>query len=191
LPVRVALIGRLDPVKGHKYFLEAIASIKNSLKGERFFIVGEEKNVPLSDLKTQAQKLLVSDFVEFEGRLPDVRAFMRSCHVGVVASVGSEALSRVCLEWLAEGRPEAARAVGCLPELISTGQNGILVPPHSPQALGSALLTLIRQDEFRRQMGVSARQTATQRFGLERFAVETETLYNKIWQNRRDGKKAG
>ncbi len=185
-PLRFALVGRLDPIKGHIYFLDAISEIRNQLQNEEFLIVGEEKNTTVSGLKKYADKYGVSQWVRFLGWQEDVKDFMRSCHVGVICSIGSEALSRVCLEWMSQSRPVVATAVGCLPELIVTGENGFLVPSHGPQALAKCFLGMMKNDAFRRQMGEKAFHTVESRFSLDKFAQETEKVYEKAVRRRGD-----
>lgn len=176
-PVRIALVGRLDPVKGQSYFIEAVDHLRSMLKDEEFIVAGEEKNTPLAELKRYAEKFHVTKWVRFVGKQESIGAFMASCHVGVVASVGSEALSRVCLEWMGRGRPVVACAVGCLPELVQTGENGFLVPPRSPGSMANCFRGLLDQPELRREMGARAHQWAREKFGLERLARETERVY--------------
>lgn len=176
-PLRFALVGRLDPIKGQTYFIEAVARLKEHLKEEEFLIVGEAKNTTMGGLQRFAEKCGVAHWFRFLGRQPDIRAFMRSCHAGVICSIGSEALSRVCLEWMSVGRPVVATAVGCLPEMVSTGETGFLVPSHNPKSLADCLLGLIQNPTFRREMGENARRAARNRFGMERFAVDTDNVY--------------
>jgi glycosyltransferase involved in cell wall biosynthesis len=183
-PVRVALVGRLDPVKGHEDFLAAIAFLRPQLADEQFLIVGEEKYLRTDDLRRMAELHGVARWVQYMGRLADVVTFMRSCHVGVIASVGSEALSRACLEWMAQGRPVVATAVGCLPELVSSGENGFLIPPRNPQAMANCLAGLIRRADLRRQMGRRAFETASNRFSLSRMVFETEKIYEEALRRR-------
>lgn len=176
-PLRFAMVGRLDPIKGQTYFIEALTYLKEELKDEEFLIVGEPRNTTVGGLQRFAEKCGVAHWVRFLGRRPDIVDFMRSCHAGVICSIGSEALSRVCLEWMAAGRPVVATAVGCLPELVTTGVTGFLIPSHSPKALADCLRGLIRNAEFRREMGANARREAERRFALDRLAAETDNVY--------------
>lgn len=176
-PLRFAMVARLDPIKGQTYFIEAVAGIREHLTDEEFIITGEPKNTTVGGLQRFAEKCGVSRWLRFAGRQEDIALFMGSCHAGVICSIGSEALSRVCLEWMAAGRPVIASAVGCLPELVSTGETGFLVPSHSPKALSDCLLGMIKNASFRRDMGLNARRAAEKRFGLDRFASETDDVY--------------
>ncbi len=177
--LRFALVARLDPVKGQEVFLDALGLIKHELKDEEFVITGDEKNTPLKKIYDKVEALGLQHWVRITGRQEEIGPFMLSCHAGVITSTGSEALSRVCLEWMAAGRPVLASAVGCLPELVSTGENGFLVPPRSPDVLGKALLKLIRDANMRRAMGKRAHEIAAERFNAGRFVRETQKIYEK------------
>lgn len=184
-PLRTAVVGRLDPVKGHAYFLEAVERLRDRGPVDEFWIVGEDKNLTRAELEKEAGRRGVADRVRFAGRLPDVAAFMRSCHLGVVSSIGSEAVSRVALEWLALGRPIVATRVGALPELVEDGKNGRLVPPRDGAALAAALGALLDDGEARRRMGAEARRRVEHQFSVPRWGEETEAAYRRAVDHRR------
>lgn len=187
-PLRVGLLGRLDPVKGHRYFLEAVALLKDRSAGDLFLIAGEEKNVSRAELEAQAEQWGISDRVRFLGRVADAGEFLRSCHIGVVSSVGSEAVSRAALEWMAQGRPLVATAVGALPEVVLSGDNGFVVPPRSSPGLARVLRVLLEDGALRRRMGERARKTVESHFSMERLGEDTETLYAAALRHRRGGR---
>ncbi|HOW28570.1 MAG TPA: glycosyltransferase family 4 protein [Elusimicrobiota bacterium] len=178
-PVRIALVGRLDPVKGHDDFLRAIKDIAAEVPEAVFEVVGEEKNIRRASLERLAGELSLGRKVRFQGRIDDVGGFMRSCHIGVIASVGSEAISRVCLEWFSCGRPVVGTAVGCLPELLSSGDNGFLVPPQNPRIMGQCILALIRKGDMRRSMGRRAHELASTRYGMTMMVQQTLNVYEE------------
>ena len=184
-PQRMGLLGRLDPVKGHAYFLEAVGHLKNQLTEETFLIAGEEKKTTREELERQAAKWGISRWVRFLGRVPDAGVFMEDCHGGVIASVESEAVSRAALEWLARGRPLVATAVGALPEMVLNGDNGFLVPPRNATGLARTLRLLMENPQRREKMGERARRTAETRFSLERMGEETERAYAAAQDRRR------
>ena len=104
---------------------------------------------------------------------------MRSCHIGIIASIGSEAISRAALEWMAVGRPIVSTAVGCLPEMIEEGQTGFLAPPMNSQAMANRLLQLIHDENLRVRMGQEARRRFLSRYTLPRLINETEKFYEE------------
>src|SRR5262249_39696997 len=104
----LGIVARLDPVKGHRYLLEAVALLRDSYPTLRVRIMGQEENVKVRDLRIIAERLGIEDRVEFSGFTSSVPEAMAACTAGVIASTGSEAVSRVALEWMAAGRAVVA-----------------------------------------------------------------------------------
>ncbi|MFH1724160.1 MAG: glycosyltransferase family 4 protein [Elusimicrobiota bacterium] len=175
----VGIVARLDPVKGHRCFLEAAARVLRECPDARFLVVGRQENVRAADLLGHARRLGLADRLDLTGHVPDALEFMRRCHVGVVASTGSEAVSRSAVEWMAVGRPLVATKVGCLPEYVIEGETGFLVPPGDAPALARATGRLVRDAFLRERMGQAGRRRYESRFTLERFLDETERLYGE------------
>lgn len=184
-PVRFGLLGRLDPVKGHDFFLEAVKLLAPRLTDQTFLVAGEEKNVSKAELERRTVRLGLSRWVQFLGRVPDAGEYMDQCHGGIIASVDSEAVSRAALEWMAHGRPLVATAVGALPEMVLNGDNGYLVPPKNPGALARTIGLLLDHPDRRQKMGERARRLAETQFGLAVMGEKTEKAYDAAVTHRR------
>lgn len=184
---RFGVVARLDPVKGHRYVLEAAALLKNRPERWEIVVAGEDQNLTREALRAEAERRGVADRVRFLGRIEDVPGFMASCQVGVVASIDSEAVSRVAMEWMAAGRALVATTVGGLPELIVPGEDGALVPPKSGAALAQTLAALLDDPPTRRRLGEGARRAVAARFGVDRWGIETEAVYERALARRRGG----
>lgn len=176
-PYRVGLLGRLDPIKGHGSFLRAAARVLEEIPETAFMIAGREENVKISELRRLAEELKIGDRIHFLGHVPDAWHFMRKCHVGVVASVGSEAISRAAIEWMSVGKPIVATGVGSLPEIVNEGKTGFVVPADFPEAMAHRLIELLKNPVQRARMGAEALKQFEARFSLNRFVKETETFY--------------
>lgn len=168
------IVARLDPVKGHAALLDAFAAASRTVPDCRLTVVGRPENVTSAELLERAARLGVDGRVTFEGHVPDPDDYMRRCHVGVVASLGSEAVSRAAVEWMAAGRPLVATRVGCLPEYVEDGKTGRLVPPNDPEALAAALVELGSDPLLRERWGREARARYERLFTSARFLDETE-----------------
>lgn len=177
--LRVGIVARLDPVKGHADFLRAAAEAAAGFPEARFLIAGREENVKRARLEALLSNLGLRGRAEVLGHVADAAAFMRGCHVGVVASTGSEAVSRAAVEWMAAGRPLVATSVGCLPEYVPDGGAGLLVPPGDPKAMAGAMVQLLGDAALRRRLGQGARRRFESAFGMGRFVKETEELYER------------
>src|SRR5205814_254516 len=120
----LGVVARLDPVKGHRYVLEALHLLKRTYPKLRLRLMGQEENIKQRDLRFMAERLRIDSMVEFSGFQTNVAQAMAGCTVGVIPSTGSEAVSRVALEWMAAGRPVVATQVGCLPEVVKDHSTG-------------------------------------------------------------------
>jgi glycosyltransferase involved in cell wall biosynthesis len=184
-PLTIGIVARLDPVKGHRYVLEALTILKPSYPNLKVIIAGQEENVKLRELRGVAARLRIDSMVDFVGYQDDVPPLMARCSVGLVASTGSEAVSRVALEWMAAGRPVVATRVGCLPELVHEQVTGLLIPPQDAPALAQAIGRLLHDPQRATTMGAAGRQRAEKRFGLDRFLDDTLAAYEGAIAERR------
>ena len=131
--------GRLVPVKGLGYFLEAARGLLEELPEARFLIIGDG---PLrSDLERQAHDMGISHAVHFPGFRPDVFNVLSALDVFVMPSI-HEGLPMALLEASALGKPIVASAVGGIPEVLRDLQ-GWLVSPGDVPALTRACLAAL------------------------------------------------
>lgn len=176
-PYRIGILGRLDPVKGHKCFLDAAAELlKRGVKAE-FHIAGYEAGIKYDDLKKTAGELGLGAAAIFHGRVSDGFKFMSFCDIGVIPSLGSEAVSRCALEWLASGRPVVASRTGSLPEFVTPDN---LTPPGDAAALALRLGALLSEPRQLVAVGAANRTRAAQDFSREVFAEKTGDVVERL-----------
>ncbi len=175
----IGIIARLDPVKGHRYLIEALSILRASHPMARLRIVGQEENVKQHELLAMAERLRLENRVEFLGYRKDIPWVAAGCAIGVVASTGSEAVSRVALEWMASGRPVVATKVGCLPEIVKDPQTGFLVEPASAPALARGIGHLLNHPEKMALLGRAGRARVEKEFSMEEFVRATEKVYKE------------
>jgi glycosyltransferase involved in cell wall biosynthesis len=174
---RVGLLGRLDPVKGHDVFLKAAREVLEKFPQARFVCAGKDSNLTRGELVDLAERLEIKDSVEFVGHTADPIAFINSCHAGVISSVGSEAVSRALLEWMACGRPAAAAAVGGIPEMLPPAW---LFTPGDHGALAALLCRLAGDPALRASASEENRKAAAEKFSRGLFAAETEKVLLEV-----------
>ncbi|OGR41825.1 MAG: hypothetical protein A2X35_10965 [Elusimicrobia bacterium GWA2_61_42] len=175
-PYRVGLLGRLDLVKGHVCFLEAAAVLLRAGANAEFHIAGYEANIKYEELRSTAAELGIEKKVFFHGKVDGPFGFMSSCDLGVIASLGSEAVSRAALEWLAAGKPLVASAVGSLPEYVAAPW---LVPPGDFQALADKLAALLADPAGLAALGEENRARARRDFSPAAFAAATCAVFEQ------------
>lgn len=174
----VGILGRLDAVKGHQVLLDAAQILAPQIPGLRVVCAGQGKL--LERLRWQLKPSGLERTVALLGRVPDRWAFTYACRVGVVPSIGSEAVSRVTLEWMASGRPVVASRVGGIPDLVEHGVTGLLVEPGNAQELAAALKTLLDDPGRAHAMGVAARDRWASSFTPATFYNYTQSAYESI-----------
>jgi glycosyltransferase involved in cell wall biosynthesis len=87
-----------------------------------------------------------------------------------------EPFGRSIVEAMALGKPVVASAVGGIPEVITDGVDGLLVPPDDPDALAEALSTVVDDAEFRVAIGKQALQTIRKRFDVAVLTRQIESV---------------
>lgn len=177
---KIGMIGRLDPVKGHRYFLEAAAVVLKEYPDIKFLIAGREENIKYKELKESAETLGIEKSVEFLGFVENVYDFMSKCTLGIIASTGSEAVSRVLLEWMVCGKPVVATSVGCIPEIL---EKKFLVSPCDTEVLARIIVELLQNPALAKNAGETNRKKIEEKFNLEKFVTETEKIYNEAINN--------
>jgi glycosyltransferase involved in cell wall biosynthesis len=100
-----------------------------------------------------------------------------------VLSSAFEGLSMAMLEAMTLGLPVVATDVGGIPECVTDGVEGLLVPPDRPDLLAGALGALIGDPERRATMGRSARRRA-EGFDIARATEDIEALYQRLARER-------
>lgn len=134
--VVVGTVGNLTPKKDHRTLLRALARLDGDLGRTRGVIVGDG---PLADeLAHEVARLGLSERVQLLGSRDDVPALLPAFDVFVMSSL-HEGLSIALVEALAAGLPCVATCVGGIPEVVTDGEAGLLVPPGSPDAFATAL----------------------------------------------------
>lgn len=173
----VGILGRLSPVKGHKYFMQAAEYVARQIPRAIFIICGEDAQISGSELKVMSEKMRLKESFRFLGRVEDVREVVSLFDIGVVSSVGSETICRVALEYMSMGKPVVGTKVNAIPEVVKHGFNGFLVEPENAQQIADALIELLKDGKKRKNFGEASRRIVLEKFTLDLFAQKTEEIY--------------
>jgi len=173
----VSIVGRLSPEKGHELFLEMARRITLEMPDARFLIVGQ--GGLRSRLESQTEALGLRDRVLFLGHRTDTQVIYSATDVLALCSF-TEGLPNVVLEAFAHGRPTVATRVGGVPEVVSHGENGLIVEPGHVDALTEAVRSLLRHPEQARMMGARGRDTVAARFDFRRRTRALASLYDAV-----------
>ncbi len=183
----IAIVGRLDEVKGHRVLIESLPLIKKEFPDVKVVIAGNEEGVKWDELKRYAEKLNVEECISYKGYLTDeeIAEVMKTSRVGIIPSLGSEAVSRVALEWMASARPVVASNVGVLSEIVQNGYNGFIVEPNNCRQLSSSIVKILKDTELNVKMGKNALKYIEKNFSPSVYIRKLEILMKKLAERKK------
>lgn len=181
----IGTIGRLTPVKGQRYLVEAAPEIVAACPDTVFVILGQGEL--LCDLRKRAAALKVEKSFFFPGWRADPARVMTAFDIFVMPSL-NEGMGKVIVEAMACAKPIVAGRTGGIPDLIRDGQNGILVPPADAEALAQAVIGLRRDEKMRAQIARAAKRDAAG-FGVAGMVQKIDLLYRDLVVKSNSGKR--
>jgi glycosyltransferase involved in cell wall biosynthesis len=180
--VVVGTVARLSPEKGVRYLVEAFATLKRRYgDGVSLSIAGEG---PERDrLAALAARLGIG--VDWRGWLQhnDVPAFLQGLDIFVLPSV-YEGFGIAAVEAAASGLPVVASDVHGIPDVVSDGETGLLVPAKDASALAQAITRLVEDDALRRRLGEAGRRYVAQRYDWRANTAQMELIYESVLKGR-------
>ncbi len=103
----------------------------------------------------------------------------RRCLFGVLPSVGPEACATVVMEAMASGKPIVASDIGGMPDLVDSGETGLLVQPGDAASLGRAMRRLLDTPELIAKMG-AASLARVERLKARSVVAQIERAYHEV-----------
>lgn len=181
----IAMVGRITPLKGHEYFLRAMARVVRQMPYAKIWIVGDapaEKESYKEGLLSLTKQLGLANCVEFLGNRKDIPQLLSQVDVLVLSTVTQESFGRVILEAQAAGVPVVATRVGGVVDLIDDGATGILVASKQPDEMAQAVLRILGDSALAKSMVVHARQKILENYTLDHMAGQTLAVYHELLQ---------
>lgn len=173
---RLLTIGRLIPRKGTQDLLLALALLKRSQV--TLDIIGDG---PLRDaLERQASELGLEHVVRFRGAVSEQEKWgaLARAHCFVSAS-HYEGFGMVFLEAMHVGLPIVATDKGGQTDILTTGENALLVPPEQPAQLAAALALLIDTPELRGRLAAANRRKG-ENYRMDRISARYVELFERL-----------
>ena len=158
--LNILFVGRAEKRKGLNFLLEAYPLIKQEVPQSRLVIVGPETRQKYEHI---AKKLALTDVV-FTDYIPndDLPAYYQTADVFCSPATGGESFGVILLEAMAASKAIVASSIDGYASLINNGVEGLMVPPKDITALANTIVTLLKDEPRRREMGMHGRQKAEQ-----------------------------
>ena len=165
----ILYVGRMDLVKAVDYLIEAAKIIIQKHRKVKFILVGD------GSLRKKYESIVIPyhNNIIFLGYRDDIPQLMQISDAFVLPSL-SEGVPNVIMEAAASGLPIIATNVGGVSQLISEGENGLLVKPKDIESLVNAMDRLINEPSLAFKMGESGRKKMVANYSWDTIC----TLWN-------------
>jgi glycosyltransferase involved in cell wall biosynthesis len=161
----ILCVGRLTSAKGQHLLIDALSHLVAHGRNVRLRLAGNGPDEP--SLRVQVERLNLGNHVIFEGAVNQdrIRSVYAQADLFCLPSF-AEGLPVVLMEALSMGIPCVTTAITGIPELISNGIEGLLVPASDLDALVQALAMLIDDNGLRAYMTMNGRKRILDQYDL-------------------------
>lgn len=158
--------------KGLKYLLDAIKILNKINNNVTLLAIGKGSKSDFEGLKNYIHY----DYIESTSKL---RTFYNASDLFVIPSI-DEAFGQTCLEAMACGLPVVGFNSGGIPDMISHGENGWLVPHGDVQKLAEAIEQILSNKVIAKSMGDKSLEIVKAGYSPERQAKKYAQVYKKV-----------
>jgi glycosyltransferase involved in cell wall biosynthesis len=183
----IGCVTRLMPSKGNEYLVSAVKPVVERVPNARFYIVGEGELQ--GTLEAQAAALGLGDRLTFAGFQRDVAQVQSAFDLAVFPSLW-EGTPLTVLEALAMGKTIVSTDADGLQDVLTSGEDALMVPRRDPAALADAIVRMANDPGARARLGARARQTGAA-YDISLFVRKMERLYTLLHGISRPTRRAG
>jgi glycosyltransferase involved in cell wall biosynthesis len=177
----IAMVGTLKQVKGHRFMIEAMATLAPQYPDLHLLLAGDGEL--RAQLEAQVADAALGERVHFLGSRSDVVDLLAASDLFVLPSLW-EGLSMALLEAMATGLPIVASQVSGTVQAIVPGQHGLLIPPGDTQAIVDGIRQVLSDPDRARAMGAAAQERVVAEFSASKQADDHLDLYYRSLANR-------
>jgi glycosyltransferase involved in cell wall biosynthesis len=173
----VGVIGRLAPMKGHRYLLAAMPRVLSACPHTKLLVcgVGELQE----ECVQQVRALGIERQVVFAGQRDDIPDILAALDAVAMPSVSGEGLPYAAIEAIASGKAIVAYPTSGIPEVVQHEQCGLLVEHGQIEPFADALVRLLTDDALRARLSAGARARARE-FALDRHVTGLIDFYHGL-----------
>ena len=176
----VGIVGRIEPFKRQKAFVEIAAKVAAQCKKVRFQVIGaaldtSEHRIYEQEIRQLVAKYGLQAFVHFAGHRTDMPTAMQELDLLVTLSAGS-----VIAEAMATGKPVIGTPIGSTAEMIVHGVTGCIVPLDPIEKIADKIVELAEDPIQSVRMGQAARKHAEETFSIEKHVQKVQDIYKKL-----------
>lgn len=175
----ITSIGRLEEQKDFRTFLAACAMVRERTGSLPIKILIVGQGSLRKELERLAQALGIAGETVFLGWRKDIEIVLAITDIFVLTSI-REGLPNVILEAMAAGKPVVASYVGGIPEVVTDGVTGFVVPARNASGFAEAIGRLLNDPDLAAAMGRRGQTRACEVFTEDRCLSETRQIYCQL-----------
>jgi len=172
--------GRLVPVKGQQYLLQALSLLPRELAGRPLWLVLLGDGPLGKALQAQAQDLGLADRVVWAGWQAEPAPFYRMADSIAFPSLDAETFGNVILEAWGFGKPLAATAFRGAREIVRQGEDALLSPCKDAAALAASIRCLCEDSGLAQSLVAAGRQRLVRDFSKPVIMQQYIELYTRL-----------
>lgn len=185
--IRIGIIGRIFPVENFERFLQSARIVADKHPLVQFVIVGKpgtqhDEMEYWQQMVKLIHRLDLGDHVTFQSQMEELPTLLDSFDL-VVSSSHLETFGHTLLEAMALSKPVVATAMGGVPEVVTDGEVGFLVPPNDAEALANRISQLVEDAALRKAMGNKGHERVLRHYDIRAITKQWEMLYDELLQN--------
>jgi glycosyltransferase involved in cell wall biosynthesis len=177
----ILFFGRIWAYKGLEFLVRAEPLITERVPDARVVIAGRGEEL------TRYRAMMVHpDRFEMQNEYisdADLVDHFRRAAVVVLPHVEAS-ISGVVAVAYTFGKPVVATSVGILPEMVEHGHTGLIVPPRDERALADAIVQLLGDKKFRRELGENGRVRVQSEYDPVSVGRQTIAVYERAIAGR-------
>ena len=175
----IGVVGRLRSEKGQALLLNAMVDVIKVFPDSMLLVVGDGPD--RMSLELRAKSLGLASNILWFGQKSSEEVYRLYSIMDIVAVPSVfEGFGLVAAEAMAAGLPVVATKIDGLTEVVEDNKTGYLVPEGDSEALASALLKLLSNRTWAREMGLKGQARVRELFSMEKFSKAILGAYREL-----------
>jgi len=174
--ITITMVANFFKEKDHRSAIDAFAGFRDRFPHSRLLLVGE------GELRQEVEHWVrdkAIDRVYFTGSSSDIFKLLEETDIFLLSTF-TEGISIAVLEAMSMGLPVVASHVGSMAEIITHGENGLLVEEGKPEQMEDALVRLCSDGALRRRLRQNARERVEAAFSLQAMNDAYSRIYREL-----------
>lgn len=173
----VGMVGRISPQKAPDVFVKMAKQVKDRIPNTHFIIVGNGNQE--DEIRKYANNNGFSDNLHITGWVNNPMSYIELFDIACLLSRW-EGFGLALPEYMMAGKPIVASRVDAIPNIITNGENGLLVEMDDAVGASAAVLKIYSNNNLKSKLVSAGLKTVHKKFNVQRMTKETEKLFEEV-----------